>query len=72
LAVVTSTATRLEQVQTAIAAAEKAQSYGTGDIRIQKALLKDLYAQEEKLLAQYNREQGNRGIVTRPNFADGL
>jgi hypothetical protein len=57
---------KLTSVQAAIAAIEGgAQEYQLdNDIRYRRADLKVLYAREEKLQAQYNRETGSTSDVT--------
>lgn len=50
---------KLENVQQAIAKAERAAEVGRGGFRRKSAELEFMYAQEEKLLADYNIEQGN-------------
>ena len=63
---------RLEQVQAAIEKAEKAISYGDGDISVTRANLATLYKQEERLLAQYNGETGARKGRTRLCLNGGI
>jgi len=52
---------KLEAVQAAIANAELAQSYGTGEHTHANANLEVLYRRERELLKQYRVEQGIGG-----------
>lgn len=66
-----STATELEEVQTAISKVLEAQSLGLGDKTLMRAKLDALTAREEILLKRYRAESGtggfsfNAGIVRR-------
>lgn len=66
-----STATELEEVQTAISKVLEAQSLGIGDKTLMRAKLDALTVREEILLKRYRAESGtggfsiNSGIVRR-------
>ncbi len=54
---------QLEDVQTAIAAAERGQSYTMDGQTISRGDLAALYKREERLLARYAQEQGTGGLT---------
>ena len=52
----------IEEVETAISAALKAQQMGMGDKLLLKARLKDLYEIRKDLLGQYRAENNSGGL----------
>lgn len=69
---VETTLVQIERLQTAIAVIENGnQSYSVDNMRFTKGNLATYYARLDKLLARYRREQGNSGVLTRPNFSQG-
>ena len=60
----------LEDCQTAILLAESNQSYTIGDASVQRAKLKDLYAERRRLLSEYNKETGSTPSVFQAYFGN--
>jgi hypothetical protein len=68
---VKTTEEQLESVQTAIAKIEAgSQSYTIDDITYSKANIASLYKREERLLARYTTESGNRPVMTSINLSN--
>ena len=68
MAVITTTA-RLENVQTAIAAAESGQSFTLDGVVFTRANLSTLYSQEKYLESLLAKESGNRPFMKQVNFS---
>lgn len=60
----------IEEIEAAITKVLTSQSYTIGDASVQRAKLKTLYEARDKLLNDYNREQGTTPTVSQAYFGD--